>query len=893
MSKTGFKGGRLGIGTDDPIYPLDVVGDIRLTGGFRDASGNDFNFIALAGPDIVRTSDLADSITGIICKDNCVGIFNNNPSQSLDVSGNIRLTGDLLDANGAARVFSNWTVDGTNIFRNSKVTIGDNSVNTNYSLYVNGNVKFSETNVSKLKNHLSSGTGIWYDYANIQRFIINNEEKMRIHSDGNVGIGTADPETYKLKVNGKGYFSQIDLPGGDIQEQINGKQIKLSPTVRLNASYIGDNDDVSNTEYGYLNGVTSSIQTQLNGKLDKTSRATSAAKVFLNHGVNTNSNNSVLTANIGGNGDYFIYTNSSFCFNTNSGNVGIGTTSPLDKLHTENIRIGNWNGGGNGFRFWQNASADLQIDYMTGSSIHKTMMVMEYNGSVGIGTATFGDTRALLHLKPNAGISFQATSGSNSSRNWRLRPDDYGPWGALGFYCGSSNTDYGHSESDCVMCLTRERRMGIGTMNPGARLQVNGGNIKLTNGFPILEIRNTTYYNDPTGGADCGGIYFYNSDNDKGASIRSHVIDGKHTPSIKFVTRNEWYTNEETRMFIRQDGNVGIGTDSPGQKLEVNGTILSKKLTVQGQDTTSTSAGWGGIPVLFNGYSYRNYNYFIGYQYTIHYWTSNNTSLSTASGHTSNNNNANINMRCAHGLETPRVVWYSDKRIKENIVDVSDNMALDMVRKIPCRYYNYIDKINRGTGKVIGFIAQEVREFFPEATRVAPNFIPNCGILFHKDIIGDDKPYWTDLSDNKFKYTIPNFINNLTNTDGFKEGVKFQITTGDYDLSVNEVFENGSIQIREINIESDLESFIFDKKYSYIDIESMEVQDFHYIDKDKIFTLHHSAIQELDKQQQADKAKIAELEAKNTELETKVTTLESTLETVLDRLTALENTPTE
>ena len=33
MSKTGLRR-RLGIGTDDPIYPLDVVGDIRLTGGF-------------------------------------------------------------------------------------------------------------------------------------------------------------------------------------------------------------------------------------------------------------------------------------------------------------------------------------------------------------------------------------------------------------------------------------------------------------------------------------------------------------------------------------------------------------------------------------------------------------------------------------------------------------------------------------------------------------------------------------------------------------------------------------------------------------------------------------------------------------------------------------------
>ena len=37
--KTGFKKGRLGIGTDDPQYPLDIVGDIRLTGGIRDASG--------------------------------------------------------------------------------------------------------------------------------------------------------------------------------------------------------------------------------------------------------------------------------------------------------------------------------------------------------------------------------------------------------------------------------------------------------------------------------------------------------------------------------------------------------------------------------------------------------------------------------------------------------------------------------------------------------------------------------------------------------------------------------------------------------------------------------------------------------------------------------------
>ena len=76
-----------------------------------------------------------------------------------------------------------------------------------------------------------------------------------------------------------------------------------------------------------------------------------------------------------------------------NGNVGIGTTSPLNKLHTEDIRIGNWQGNGNWFRFCKNSNADLQIDYMSASSVHKTMMVMDYNtGNIGIGT-TSPDTK--------------------------------------------------------------------------------------------------------------------------------------------------------------------------------------------------------------------------------------------------------------------------------------------------------------------------------------------------------------------------------------------------------------------------------------------------------------------------------------------------------------------
>ena len=45
-----------------------------------------------------------------------------------------------------------------------------------------------------------------------------------------------------------------------------GKHVSITSSSRLNANLIGDNGNVSNAEYGYLNGVTSAIQTQINSK---------------------------------------------------------------------------------------------------------------------------------------------------------------------------------------------------------------------------------------------------------------------------------------------------------------------------------------------------------------------------------------------------------------------------------------------------------------------------------------------------------------------------------------------------------------------------------------------------------------------------------------------------
>ena len=56
------------------------------------------------------------------------------------------------------------------------------------------------------------------------------------------------------------------------------------------------------------------------------------------------------------------------------------------------------------------------------------------------------------------------------------------------------------------------------------------------------------------------------------------------------------------------------------------------------------------------------------------------------------------------------------------------------------------------------------------------------------------------------------------------------------------------------------------------------------LDKNKLFALNFSATQEIDKQQQADKAKIAELENKVKSLENKVATLESELAAIKTHL---------
>ena len=76
---------------------------------------------------------------------------------------------------------------------------------------------------------------------------------------------------------------------------------------------------------------------------------------------------------------------------------------------------------------------------------------------------------------------------------------------------------------------------------------------------------------------------------------------------------------------------------------------------------------------------------------------------------------------CSNGA----IMFSSDERIKCNIKNIDDTKALEIIRKIETKTYNYYDIVGRGRDLTVGFIAQNVREHFPIAVKLISRCIPN------------------------------------------------------------------------------------------------------------------------------------------------------------------------
>jgi hypothetical protein len=196
---------------------------------------------------------------------------------------------------------------------------------------------------------------------------------------------------------------------------------------------------------------------------------------------------------------------------------------------------------------------------------------------------------------------------------------------------------------------------------------------------------------------------------------------------------------------------------------------------------------------------------------------------------------------------TDSVLSTSDIRIKNDIQDIIDDSALQIILAIEPKTYKYIDKIDRFDKRVYGFIAQQIRDVIPGAVNIQLSYIPNIMLLanYNNNIITfSSQPNYVIKYNDKIKCYDKN------NKEIF--------------VIVEEIINVLTFRIKELdNVYTDTNIFVY----------GCEVEDFHTLDKTYIYTLNVCATQELNRRIEAQNAIIQSQEESIKELETMVSLL--------------------
>ena len=409
-----LNGGNVGIGTTTPGYLLDVAGNAAITGGNRlwfkggsdigleNAASDNAIYIANTG---AAGSSVLDIGTGtvVIQEGGNVGIGTTSPEARLHIAG-----GHLLLNNG--------------IELRSKDTGG--SVRT--IARVNGSTNDLEYGWSGAGAVKFMGGGAY-------------TERMRIHTDGNVGIGTTSPDS-GLTISRSNQYASLNIYKADTTNQI----------VYLGTGSSGADDDAV---------------------LQLFDEATEKVRIF--------------TAG----SSYF-----------NGGDVGIGTTSPTAKLSVElsgtaNQRLANFrNTGGNSFieiqssgngaiGFWTAANNAFSIyQNATAGTIGTSVLYVDASANVGIGTTspTYKlDVNGSIRSSGVNGLYIDASTAFGDNSGGGLSILNLGSTRALRIV-GSSNNGWGN-----ILLNPYGANVGIGTTEPNRKLHVESSGV-------IADFKSTT-----------------------------------------------------------------------------------------------------------------------------------------------------------------------------------------------------------------------------------------------------------------------------------------------------------------------------------------------------------------------------------------------------------------
>jgi fibronectin-binding autotransporter adhesin len=580
---------------------------------------------------------------------------NNTERMRIDSSGDL-LVGKT--ASGLATTGFQAIKSGQSAF----VSDGDRSLILNRKTSDGSILEFrkDESTVGSIGSNTTAGNPLLDIFAESHaRIVVNNDtsaiEAVRITDTGNVGIGTTSPSN-PLDVEGKIGVQRVGVPGTIATRELTGAGHTLNAPSGYHALIInrGGSEYMRVTGDGNVGIGTSSpggildVQDSTTGNMlarvwNTNSSGTGAAVLRIaNSGNNANGNRiefsdaNYYTATISGDRNQGIVFRTS-ATGTNpvtlpermridsSGNVGIGISTPSERLHVSGAVIIDGATGdsstdsvlyvtkanNNDWTIYANASGlDYGIYTRVAPTANYAIGVHDGTGFVhrvtGAGDAFFsGDltvdgivTAQEFHTEfVSASIVYQSgstkfgdTSDDVHSFSGSLRVtgsgDHYFTDGNVGI--GTTSPDHslqvqssGNAEiqaqrtSGAGVLIQAQSAAGVVGTNTNHRLDLktNGGTRATITTAGNVGIGTTSPSNPLHVSANSTGIavsYFNNTDtaNGNGILVRGGGSNaGKYIASFQDAAAN-------TRMHILANGNVGIGTTSPSEKLEVAGNAI-------------------------------------------------------------------------------------------------------------------------------------------------------------------------------------------------------------------------------------------------------------------------------------------------------------------------------